>query len=114
MNMSRCAYLQTHVHVPHRKKSDRKPHRPRAAEREVARDGGRERERERERGREREGGRERERERERGRQTASQPDRQTDRQRQRVVCWLLNVPAACWVYLRDGSAKTILSAATLT
>ena len=31
-----------------------------------------------------------------------------------VVCWLLKVPATCYiVYLRDGSAHTILRAATL-
>ena len=29
------------------------------------------------------------------------------------VCWLLIVPATCEVYLRDGSAQTILRAATL-
>ena len=29
------------------------------------------------------------------------------------VCWLLNVPATCGVYLRDRSAQTILHAATL-
>ena len=30
-----------------------------------------------------------------------------------VVCWLLNIPANMQVYLRDGSAQTILCAATL-
>ena len=30
-----------------------------------------------------------------------------------VVCWLLNVPETYGVYLRDGSAQTILRAAIL-
>ena len=74
---------------------------------------------EREREREREGGRARQTDRDRERQRGM-GGRQTDRQRgetKNFVCclfsWLLNVPFHTLVYFRDGSAQTILRAATL-
>ena len=71
--------------------------------------GQRQRNRERERGGERggEGGRER------GREGGGEGGGGWERERERDVSWLLNVPATCEVYLRDGSAPTILRAATL-